>query len=150
MTAFFDTSAVIALYDKDHEFHKWSDSVFQEHKKQGPIIICNVVYAELSIGLKSKNDVDEIVNRYGFQRSNPDDEALFEAGRRYIKYKKDSKAAKAIAARGNVLPDFFIGAHAQRLKVPLVTANPTDFRSFFSGLKVVHPKGEFIVMGAKK
>ncbi|MBA3880730.1 MAG: hypothetical protein C0500_13560 [Sphingobium sp.] len=140
MTTFFDTSVVMALADPDHANHAWSLNQFVECQAQGPILINDIVYAEFSAGMENREAVDAVVGRFGFERTLRDDTALFEAGQRYARYKDINKGPKL-----NVLADFFIGAAAKVLGVPLVTANPKDFRRFFSGLIIVHPNGEEIV-----
>jgi len=136
MTTLFDTSAVIALVDSKNDHHKWSYKEYNSRKMIGPIVISDIVYSEISAGMKDKNAVDLIISQFGFQRGSLDDSALYAAGQRYALYRK-TKGTKT-----NVLPDFFIGAYASTQKIPLVTANPKDFRNFFSGLTIVHPKGE--------
>lgn len=139
MTAFFDTSALMALVDQDYVFHAWSLDKFTELQELGPILINDVVYAEFSVAMATRSEVDQVINRLGLQRILRDDDALFDAGKRFHLY-KDKGGPKM-----NVLADFFIGAAARSLEVPLVTSNPKDFRSFFSGLTIIHPKGEEIV-----
>ena len=140
MTAFFDTSAVIALADAAQLNHAWTLSEFTTHQAEGPIVINDIVYAELSAGMPDQQAVDEVVARFGLQRASRDDVALFDAGQCFKLYRSARKGPKS-----NVLPDFFIGATARSLGVPLVTANPKDFRGYFSGLTIVHPGGREII-----
>ncbi|WP_159977813.1 MULTISPECIES: type II toxin-antitoxin system VapC family toxin [unclassified Novosphingobium] len=140
MTAFFDTSAVIALSDPQEPNHAWSMSEFTARQAEGPIVISDVIYAEVSVGMNAREDVDAIIQQFGLERAERDDGALFDAAKRFHKYKKKDGGPKL-----NVLPDFFIGAAARSLDIPLVTANPKDFRHFFSGLRIVHPNGEEVV-----
>jgi predicted nucleic acid-binding protein len=140
MTAFFDTSAVIALANPQEPNHEWSLAEFTTRQVEGPIVINDIVYAEVSVGMADQAAVDAIIQQFGFERAMRDDTALFNAAQRFHKYKKVDGGPKF-----NVLPDFFIGAIARSLDIPLVTANPKDFRHFFSGLRIVHPQGEEIV-----
>jgi predicted nucleic acid-binding protein len=84
--------------------------------------------------------VDAVVSRFGLQRALPNDAALFEAGQRFKRYRIEQGGQKT-----NVLADFFIGALARSLAIPLVTANPKDFRTFFTGLTIIHPGGSEVV-----
>jgi len=140
MTTFFDTSALIALLDPTEPNHAWSLAEFTNRKSAGPIVINDVVYAEMSAGMPSQDDVDAVVSRFGLQRAPSSDAALFMAGQRFKLYRSGRVRPKT-----NVLPDFFIGSAAHFLGVPLVTANPRDFRAFFTGLTIVHPKGVDVV-----
>lgn len=137
MTAFFDTSAVMALVSPEHVNHSWSLAQFIQRQSSGPVFISDVVYAEFSAGMPDRRAVDTALQRFGFERTGRNDDALFDAGQRYYHYRRANKGPKT-----NVLADFFIGATARAMAVPLVTANPKDFRAFFSGLLIVHPNGE--------
>jgi predicted nucleic acid-binding protein len=139
MTAFFDTSALIALTDPTHANHSWSLAEFTSRQTAGPIIINDIIYAEFSAGMPDRSAVDAVVSRFGLQRALRDDGALYDAGQRFKLYRS------ANGPKTNVLSDFFVGAAAKSLGVPLVTANPRDFRRFFVGLTIVHPTGQEIV-----
>jgi predicted nucleic acid-binding protein len=140
MTAFFDTSALIALANPEEPNHAWSRQEFEIRQQAGPVVINDIVYAEISAGYDAQNDVDLVLAKFGFERADCSDEALFNAGQRFKRYKHAGGGPKQ-----NVLPDFFIGAAAQSLGIPLITANPRDFRKFFSGLEIVSPGGTEVV-----
>jgi predicted nucleic acid-binding protein len=140
MTAFFDTSALIALANPAEEHHNWSRQELENRQLGGPVVINDIVYAEISAGYDEQAQVDAIIEQFGFERAGFANEALFGAGQRFKKYKKQDGGPKH-----NVLPDFLIGAAARTLGVPLITANPKDFRHFFSGLEIVSPAGTEVV-----
>jgi predicted nucleic acid-binding protein len=139
MTAFFDTSAVIALIDSSEMNHNWSLAEFTTCQARGPVVISDIVYAELSAGMPNQASVDRVISQFGLQRALPDNASLFDAGQRFKLYRNRG------GRKTNVLPDFFIGAAAKSLGVPLVTTNPKDFRKFFSGLTIIHPGGQEVV-----
>jgi len=60
-------------------------------------------------------------------------EALFLAGRASLAYRKQG------GTRTGVLPDFFIGAHAAVMQLPLVTRDATRYRTFFPKVGLVAP-----------
>jgi predicted nucleic acid-binding protein len=61
-------------------------------------------------------------------------EALFLAGKTFLRYRK-RKGAKT-----NVLPDFFIGAHAAVAGVPLLTRDTQRYVSYFPTVELISPK----------
>jgi predicted nucleic acid-binding protein len=61
-------------------------------------------------------------------------EALFLAGKVFIKYKKENNGKKS-----SVLPDFFIGAHASILNIPLLTRDVARYKTYFPKLQLLHP-----------
>ena len=59
--------------------------------------------------------------------------ALFLAGRAYLQYRRRG------GAKSQVLPDFFIGAHAAVEGWPLLTRDASRFRTYFPSLDVIAP-----------
>ena len=59
--------------------------------------------------------------------------ALFLAGKAHRRYRD------AGGVRRGVLSDFFVGAHAAVLGVPLLTRDPTRFRSYFPDVSLITP-----------
>lgn len=134
MTTFVDTNVVIYLLEPSSEFHDWSLEEVAKAKENGPVILPDIVYAELSIGLDSKEATDEALAGLAFERLPCSDASLFRAGRAFLKYRDDNKGTKT-----NVLPDFLIGAQAEVMGAPLLTANRGDFLKYFSEINLICP-----------
>jgi predicted nucleic acid-binding protein len=135
MTTFVDTAIVIYLLDEKSEFHKWSVDALNSAKKQGPVIIPDIAYSELSIGLPSKEATDRAISELALERFPCSDQSLFRAGRAFQKYKQENAGPK-----NNVLPDFLIGAQAECEKSPLLTNNEEDFVGYFPKITLICPK----------
>lgn len=133
MTAFLDTNILIYLVDEDSEFYEWSHEQLATCKTSGPAIISDIVYAEFSAGMASKEEVDATVTLFALQRYSASDQALFKAGQAFKVYKDrgGSKTSKLL--------DFIIGATAEDAGAPLVTANRKDFAAYFPNLRLIHP-----------
>jgi predicted nucleic acid-binding protein len=134
MTTFVDTAIVIYLMDEKSEFHEWSMEVFNNAKKEGPVIIPDIAYCELSIGLPSKEAADKVISELALERFPCSDQSLFNAGRAFKKYKGEHAGPKH-----NVLPDFLIGAQAECEKSPLLTNNEQDFVGYFPNIVLICP-----------
>jgi len=61
-------------------------------------------------------------------------EALFLAGKAFLAYRKRG------GTRTGVLPDFFIGAHAAVLELPLLTRETARYRTYFPGVALSTPE----------
>ena len=59
--------------------------------------------------------------------------ALFLAGQAYLKYRRTG------GTKNNVLSDFFIGAHAAVMQIPVLTRDVTRYRHYFPSLRLVSP-----------
>lgn len=133
MTTLFDTNAIISALNPAEPHYVWAVEQLESCKANGPILISDVVYSELSMGMASKNDLDAAIVVLGLERLPTNDDALFSAGQAYKIY-KSRKGTKT-----NVLPDFFIGAAAETENLPLVTANTKDFAGYFPNVQLVVP-----------
>ena len=59
--------------------------------------------------------------------------AAFEAGRAFLAYRSRRKEAR------QVLPDFFIGGHAQVLGASVLTRDPRFYRTYFPKVPLITP-----------
>jgi predicted nucleic acid-binding protein len=84
--------------------------------------------------MSSKGEVDSAISEFGLERLRANDTVLFRAGAAYKVYRSRQGAVKT-----NVLPDFLIGALAEVLDIPLITANPKDFAGYFPSVRLITP-----------
>lgn len=133
MTTFLDTNIVIALLDDKHMHHRWSVEELVRRKADGPAIVSDIVYCEVSVGMKDKAEIDEAISRLGLERVRCRDEALVRAGVAFKQYRDVRKGPKT-----GVLPDFIIGSVAEVEGAPLMTINSKDFIGHFE-IKIISP-----------
>jgi len=134
MTTFVDTNILIFLLDSKSDHHQWSLDAINKAKANGPVIVPDIAYCELSIGMPSKEATDQAISSLALERLPCSDESFYRAGRAYRKYKDEHGGLKA-----NVLPDFLIGAQAETAQAPLLTGNSKDFVSYFKNLSLICP-----------
>lgn len=133
MTTFVDTNILIYLLDQNSPFHTWCVDQLQKCKLNGPTIISDIVYSEFSAGMKSKAEVDEAVDRLGMERIRGSDMALFRAGAAFKTYKARG------GPKNRMLPDFLVGAIADDVGAPLMTADRSEFARMFPTLSLITP-----------
>jgi len=135
MTILVDTNVVIALLDDANIFHPWARSQVGLLKAtSAPLIVPDIVYCEVSVAMERQEQIDQAINHLGLERLPPTDAALFRAGKAFKHYRDVNNGPKL-----GVLPDFLIGAMAEVLNVPLLTANPKDFVRYFDNLDLITP-----------
>lgn len=133
MITLLDTNVLICMLNPNEQHHIWSVTEVTASKAKGPVIIADIVYCEFSIGMSSQAYADTAILKLGIERMRCSDAVLFRAGRAYKQY-RSNKGTKL-----NVLPDFLIGAMAEVLDIPLVTANPRDVLTYFPGVNLLKP-----------
>jgi predicted nucleic acid-binding protein len=137
MTTFVDTNVIIYLLDSGSPFHDWAKAAAIKRRTEGPLIISDIVYSELSVDLQSVDATDEVINLLALERIGFTRQALFRAGRAFTEYRERG------GPKTNVLSDFLIGAQAETAAAPLLTNNRKDFISYFPSVELITPTTAF-------
>jgi len=133
VTTLIDTNVLLDLMTDDPVWADWSTQQLESASLRGPLMINDVVYAELSIGYERIEALDEAVSQMGLLVERLPASALFLAGKAFLSYRRTA------TTKGGILPDFFIGAHAAILGIPLLTRDVKRYNRYFSGLELISP-----------
>lgn len=128
-----DTNVLLDLATDDPAWADWSQRQLEAAALRGPLIINDVIYAELSVRFAAIETLDAFVAEAGLAHGVMPRSALFLAAKVFQKHR---------AARGprtGVLPDFFIGAHAAVAGLPLLTRHAGRYRTYFPTIELVAP-----------
>lgn len=128
-----DTCVLIDLASGDPHWADWSAAQLDSWSKRGPLIINDMVYAELASGFDSIEMLESFVATAELDLRAAGRAALYLAGRARSMYRRRG------GTRLGLLPDFVIGAHAADLGCPILTRDTTRFRSYFPKLQLVCP-----------
>jgi len=128
-----DSNIVLDVFLDDPKWADWSESKLDEYDQLGILYINSIVYSEISIGFDRIEDLESAIVRAGFQMLEIPKEALFLAGKAYLKYKKRK------GTKRTPLPDFFIGAQAAVQNLDLITRDVSRYQSYFPTVKLISP-----------
>ena len=128
-----DTNVLVDVLTDNPAWLDWSAEQLDRQAAQGLIIVNEVIYAELSIGLADEADIEDALVDLDLAFHRTPVPALFVAGKAYLRYRR------AGGSRTGVLPDFFIGAHAQVTGLPILTRDPRPYRTYFPEVEVIAP-----------
>src|SRR5215210_7594959 len=131
-----DTNVLVDVLTDNPAWLDWSAEQLDRQAAQGPIIVNEVIYAELSIGFADEADVEDALVELDVAFHRTPVPALFVAGKAYLRYRR------AGGSRTGVLPDFFIAAHAQVMGLPLLTRDPRPYRTYFPQVEVIAPDAD--------
>lgn len=131
MTTFVDTSVLIPLFDQTSPHHAWCQE--QIAVADPPVVISDIVYTEVSVGMATKADTDMAITQFALTRISYSDDVLFRAGRAFLDYKKNN------GPKDSLLPDFFVGAHAEVSGEPLLTRDPGKVKTYFPAVQLITP-----------
>jgi len=128
-----DSNIVLDVFLNDPKWADWSESKLDEYDQLGILYINSIIYSEISIGFKRIEDLESAIAKASFQMLETPKEALFLAGKVYLKYKKRK------GTKRTPLPDFFIGAHAAVQNLDLITRDVSRYQSYFPTVKLITP-----------
>lgn len=128
-----DTNVLLDLVTDDPVWADWSLAQLEAASLQGPLLINDVIYAELSVRYDRIEDLERFLDAAGIAIAAMPRAALFLAAKVFVRYRK------AGGARSAVLPDFFIGAHAAVDKLPLLTRDVGRYRTYFPSVHLIAP-----------
>ncbi|MBN1833259.1 MAG: type II toxin-antitoxin system VapC family toxin [Deltaproteobacteria bacterium] len=128
-----DSNIILDIFLNDLKWADWSESKLEEYSVQTSLYINSIIYSEISIVFELIEDLESAISRAGFQILEIPKEALFLAGKAYVKYKRRK------GVKSTPLPDFFIGAQAAVLDIKLLTRDVSRYQSYFPTVKLITP-----------
>jgi len=128
-----DSNVILDIVTEDNRWFTWSSEVLAQYSETHVLVINPVIYAEVSIGFDRIEDVEAVLSPMLFRRAPIPWEAAFLAGKCFLQYRKKE------GSKRSPLPDFFIGAHAAVLGIPLLTRDASRYRTYFPQLKLIAP-----------
>jgi len=128
-----DTNILLDLVTGDPQWAEWSQQQLDIATARAQVAINDIVYAELSVGYPTIEELDEMIRRAGVINAAIPRPALFLAGKAFRQYRLSG------GARTEVLPDFFIGAHAVIADCMLITRDAARYRTYFPGIALIAP-----------
>ncbi len=128
-----DANIFLDLVTNDPVWGEWSAGQLAAAISSGPLLVNDVIYAEISIRFSEIGKLDEMLADFRVVHEAIPRRALFEAGKAFKRY----RAAGGL--RGSVLPDFFIGAHAAAADLRLLTRDARRYRTYYPEVDLVTP-----------
>jgi hypothetical protein len=128
-----DSNVILDIFLDDPKWADWSESVLENYSEHTTFYINTIIYTEVSVGFKKIEELESALIKGGFQMLEIPKEALFLAGKAYLKYKRKKGTKKS------PLPDFYIGGQAAVLDLDLITRDDSRYRTYFPTVKIICP-----------
>ena len=129
-----DSNVILDVFLDDPNWGGWSESALVENSVHSTLHINSIIYTEVSVGFEKIEELEAALHKGGFQVLEIPKEALFLAGKAYLKYRKGKGTKKS------PLPDFYIGAQAAVLNLDLLTRDVTRYRTYFPTVRLICPE----------
>jgi predicted nucleic acid-binding protein len=132
-TTLVDSNVLLDVATEDPRWHDWSAEALADAADHGPLVINPIIYAEVSIGFTTIEELDDALPPEVFAREGFPYAAGFLAGRAFLAYRRRG------GVRSAPLPDFYIGAHAAIGNHQLLTRDARRYRSYFPTVRLLAP-----------
>lgn len=128
-----DSNVLLDIVTDGQAWADWSLDQLEQAALNGPLVINDVIYAEVSARYVTIEAVDAMLDELGIAVAPIPRAALFLAGKAYLQYRAGG------GLRTGVLADFFIGAHAAVEQLPLLTRDARRYQSYFPTIRLITP-----------
>ncbi|MEJ8846004.1 type II toxin-antitoxin system VapC family toxin [Variovorax rhizosphaerae] len=133
-TFLIDSNVLIDVIHEDPNWMDWSAAAITDCLGRGKLAINPLIYAEVSAYFNSDRDTDAALPARLYERLELPYAAARGAAVAFRKYRK------AGGTRPSLLPDFYIGAHAQLIGCTLVSRDRARYKTYFPKIKLISPE----------
>jgi predicted nucleic acid-binding protein len=133
MATLVDSNVLIDVIEGGLAWSERSEAALEQVGAMGPVVINQVIYAEVSVRYEDTDELDHDLPVDFFQREQLPWPAAFLAGKAFAEYRRRG------GRRRSPLPDFFIGAHAAVTDMRLLTRDEARYRTYFPTVELVVP-----------
>ncbi|MCB1035213.1 MAG: type II toxin-antitoxin system VapC family toxin [Acidobacteria bacterium] len=130
MKTALDTSVLLTIFNGEPEAESWMQALIQA-RRQGPLLICEVVYAELAPAFETRKALDAVLYDLGARLDPLTGEAAWLAGQTFREYRRRG------GPRQHLIPDFLIAAHSQVQADRLAALDRGYLRRYFPDLSLL-------------
>jgi predicted nucleic acid-binding protein len=132
VTTLVDSSVLLDVVAPSR-WRQWSEKQLSACAERGDVAINQIVYAEVAVGFTSHEQLERALQGAGLVRVGLPWAAGWLVARAFQDYRRSG------GSRATPLPDFFIGAHAQAARIPLLTRDPRRVRAYFPDVELIAP-----------
>lgn len=128
-----DSNVLLDIASRDPVWSAWSDAAVARAMADALLVINPIIFAEVSVGFRRVEDVDDALPPNLLRREPLPYEAAFLAGQCFRDYRRRG------GIRRSPLPGFYIGAHAAVAGYHLLTRDAARYRTYFPRLNLIAP-----------
>ena len=129
-----DTNVLVVVLENDPDWADWSVAQLRAQAQIHRLVINPIIYAELSLTFSTVEALDDTLADLQIPMIEMPKPALYLAGKAFVQYRRKG------GTKGNVLPDFFIGAHAAVAGLPVLTRDVRRYASYFPTVQLIAPE----------
>ena len=128
-----DSNIWIDVIQEDPVWLDWSLAQLQQARATNRVVINPIIYAELAATYDEPKQLDHFLKVAKATLQPLPRPAAYAAGRAFLQYRQKR------GTKTGVLPDFFIGAHAQTEGWTILTRDVARYATYFPNVKLIAP-----------
>jgi predicted nucleic acid-binding protein len=128
-----DSCVLLDVITGDKKWADWSAAQIAAAVDRGRAVINPLIYAEVSAGYETVEELDELLPADGYEREPLPYLAGFAAGKAFLLYRRGG------GQKRSPMPDFYIGAHAAVAGYRLLTRDVSRYRTYFPTIDIIAP-----------
>jgi len=129
-----DSNIILDILLDDPNWADWSENALADASQSSTLYINQIIYTEVSIAFEKIEELESALHNGGFQLLEIPKEALFLAGKAYLRYRRGK------GTKQSPLPDFYVGAQAAVLGMDLITRDEGRYRTYFPTVRITCPE----------
>jgi predicted nucleic acid-binding protein len=133
-TTLVDSNVLLDIATADPQWGEWSAAALTSAANLGALAINQLIFAEVSIGFRTLEELEDAVPSEVYVRAPLPYEAAFLAGKAFLAYRQRG------GIKATPLPDFHIGAHAAISGFRLLTRDARRYRTYFPTVTIQAPE----------
>ena len=135
-----DTNVLIYGFDPNSPLHPWASGLIRSALLGEGAAINPVILAEYLVGEQTPETASARFNILGFSILDLPAAASLRCADAYAEYLENRRQQPAAShIPKSPLPDFFIGAHASLLDLPIATADTSRYQTYFPEIRLLTP-----------
>ena len=128
-----DSNVLIDILVADESWLEWSAMALDRCAADGLLLINEIVFAELAVRSASEDALRADLDRISISIERTPLAALYVAGKVFAKYRASG------GTRTSLIPNFFLGAHAQIAGLAILTRDARRYRTHFPSVRLITP-----------
>ena len=128
-----DSCVLLDVITGDEQWADWSAGQIATAMDAGRVVINPLIYAEVSVGYKTIEELDDLLPASDYEREPLPYPAGFAAGKAFLRYRRGG------GGKRSPMPDFYIGAHAAVAGYELLTRDAARYRTYFPTIAIIAP-----------
>lgn len=128
-----DSNVALDIATVDPVWYNWSQEQLAFAMADGEVLVNPIIYAEIAPAFGTEAELEQWLEIVGLSQLAIPFSAAWPAAQAFKRYRR------AGGPRTSLLPDFYIGAHAEVEGLTLITRDAARFRTYFPGVDLIAP-----------